>query len=122
RIRVGLGFAAELARSALRSSRAAVVAAAAALDTTPERLAPGRHVGIALVDGRSGHEESFCLGSAATAPQIRFVGGSASDAFADPPGARVFWDGGAHADAGVVALLETDLPFAVIESEHMRPT
>jgi hypothetical protein len=122
RLRVGIGLASDLARSALRSSKSAVVDAAAALGLTPEQLHPSRHVGIALVDGRSGYEESFCLGSAATAPQIKFVGGSASDMLEDPPRARVFHGGQAHANAGVVALLETDLPFAVIESEHMVPT
>jgi hypothetical protein len=122
RLRVGLGLARELGRSALRSSRDAVSEAAAALGLAPEQLQPARHVGIALVDGRSGFEESFCLGSAATAPQIHFVGGSASDGFEEPARARIFFAGQAHAGAGMVALLETDLPFAVIESEHMRPT
>lgn len=122
RLRAGIGIAHDLSRSALRSSRAAVVDAATVLGVTPEQLHPGRHVGFALVDGRSGFEESFCLGSAATAPQIRFVGGSASDDLEDPPGARVFFGGRAHGNAGVVALLETDLPFTVIESEHMIPT
>jgi len=122
RLRVGLGLATDLARSALRSSRDAVADAAEALGRAPEQLQPSRHAAIALVDGRSGFEESFCLGSAATAPQIHFVGGSASDNFEDPPRARVFHGGRAHAGAGVVAIIETDLPFAVIESEHMIPT
>ncbi|MCA9674043.1 MAG: FIST C-terminal domain-containing protein [Kofleriaceae bacterium] len=121
-LRVGLGLARDLRGSALRSSRAAVGDAAAALGVTPEQLDPARHVGIALVDGRSGYEESFCLGSAATVPQLRMVGGSASDDLGAPTRARVFFDGRAWANAGVVALLETDLPFTVIESEHMEPT
>jgi hypothetical protein len=122
RLRVGIGIAPDLQRSALRSSRAAVIEAAAALGHTPGQLQPTRHVGIALVDGRSGFEESFCLGSAATAPQIRFVGGSASDGLEPAPRARVIAGGRAHPGAGLVAVLETDLPFAVIESEHMVPT
>lgn len=125
-LRAGVGLAAELASSALRASRAAVTEAAAALGHTPEQLDPSRHVGLALVDGKSGYEESFCLGTAATAPQLRFVGGSASDEEPrgrhDAPRARVFARGRAWRNAGVVALLETDLPFAVIESEHMVPT
>jgi hypothetical protein len=75
-----------------------------------------------MVDGRCGFEESFCLGSASTAPQIRFVGGSASDGFPVEPATRVFFDGRAHGDAGVVAVLEPGQPFTVIESEHMIPT
>ena len=122
RLRVGLGIAEDLDRQALRSSRDAVTAAAGALGLAPEQLHPQRHAVIALVDGRSGFEESFCLGSAATAPQVHFVGGSASDNFEEPPRARVFFGGRAYAGAGVVAIVETELPFTVIESEHMLPT
>jgi hypothetical protein len=122
RLRVGVALAPELSRQALRSSRAAVIDAAAALGYAPDELDPRRHVAITLVDGRCGFEESFCLGSASTAPQIRFVGGSASDGFLPEPATRVFFGGRAYGDAGVVAVLEPDQPFAVIESEHMIPT
>jgi len=120
-VRVGIGLAPDLRRQALRSSRAAVTEAAAALGAEPAALDPRRHVGVALVDGRCGVEESFCLGSAATAPQLRFIGGSSSDGVAEPV-AKVFYGGQAHGDAGVVAILELDVPFAVIASEHMVPT
>ena len=122
RLRVAPALAPDLRRSVLRSSRAAVVDAAAQLGATTEQLDPRRHVALTLVDGRSGVEESFCLATAATAPHIRFVGGSASDDFGPEARTRVFLGGRAHADAGVVALVESDLPFAVIESEHMIPS
>jgi hypothetical protein len=122
RLRVAPALAADLRRSVLRSSRAAVIDAAALLDTTPDALDPRRHVAMTFVDGRSGFEESFCLATAATAPHIRFVGGSASDGYGPEPRTRVFFGGRAHVDAGVVALIESDLPFAVIESEHMVPS
>ncbi|HTJ43388.1 MAG TPA: FIST N-terminal domain-containing protein [Kofleriaceae bacterium] len=122
RLRLGIALAPELTRQALRSSRAAVIEAASALGIAPEELDPKRHVAITLVDGRCGFEESFCLGSASTAPQIRFVGGSASDGFPPEAATRVFFAGRAHGDAGVVAILEPGQPFAVIESEHMIPT
>ena len=121
-IRVAVAVAPELSRQALRSSRAAVVEAAAALGLEPEALDPRRHVAITFVDGRCGFEESFCLGSASTAPQIRFVGGSASDGYGPIAQTRVFVQGRALADTGVVAILEPDRPFAVIESEHMIAT
>jgi hypothetical protein len=122
RLRLGIALARDLSRQALRSSRNAVIEAAAVLGLAPDALDPKRHVAITLVDGRCGFEESFCLGSASTAPQIRFVGGSASDGFPPEAATRVFFAGHAHADAGVVAILEPDQPFAVIESEHMIPT
>ena len=121
-IRIAAALAPERSRQALRSSRAAVIEAAQALGLAPDALDPRRHVAITFVDGRCGFEESFCLGSASTAPQIRFVGGSASDGYGPVAQTRVFVGGRAHADAGVVALLEPDRPFAVIESEHMIAT
>src|SRR5262245_15682959 len=50
RLRAGVGLAPELSRQALRSSRAAVIDAAAALGLTPDQLDPHRHVAITMVD------------------------------------------------------------------------
>ncbi len=121
-LRVGVGVAPELSRHVLRSSRAAVVEAAAELGRAPEELERLRHVAITMIDPRARVQESFCLGVAATASRIQFVGGAASDGHADPAVTRVFCDGQVHADAAVVAILETALPFAVLQIEHMIPT
>ena len=79
-LRVGLGVAPELPKSALTRSRDAVNRAAAALGTHA-RAASTRPAtsGSRSSMGRCGHEEAFCIGSAAAAPQIRFVGGCAAD-------------------------------------------
>jgi hypothetical protein len=122
-LRVGIGVATELPKSNLARSRDAVHAAAAALGTTAEALDPARHVGFTLVDGSSGMEEGFCIASAATAPQIRVVGGSAAtEVGAKDRRAYVFANGEALADSGVVVLLETKRPFEAITSQHMMPT
>ncbi|MCE9573954.1 MAG: FIST C-terminal domain-containing protein [Deltaproteobacteria bacterium] len=121
-LRVGVGVAPELSRHVLRSSKAAVEAAAAELGVSPDALELRRHVAITMIDPRSRVQESFCLGVAATASRIHFVGGAASDGHADPEVTRVFCDGQVHADAAVVAILETTLPFAVLQIEHMIPT
>ena len=85
-VRVGVGVASELSKAALAGSRDAVHQAALALGTTAEALDPARHVAITLLDSRCNQEEAFCIGSAASAPKIRFVGGGASsDLDQDPP-------------------------------------
>lgn len=121
-LRAGIGLAGDLTSSPLVRSRDAVGLAAAALGTTPGALDPMRHVMVTLVDGCCGGEEAFCIGSAATAPQIRFVGGAAAS---EPGGTRpayVWARGEALPDAGVAVLLESQLPFAVVSSTHLVPT
>jgi hypothetical protein len=122
RINATIGVATELPKSALARSRDAMLAAAAALGTKADALEPSRHVAITLVDGTCRHEEAFCIGSAATAPQIRVIGGCAASEPHTPRRAAVWTNGEAMADAGVVILLETDIPFEAITSHHMIAT
>jgi hypothetical protein len=122
-LRVGIGVATELPKSALVRSRDAVHQAAAALGTTTEKLDSARHVAFTLVDGSCGHEEAFCIASAATAPQIRMVGGSAATEHgANHRRAYVWVNGEALADAGIVVLLESKLPFEAVTSQHLVAT
>ncbi len=122
-VRVGVGVATDLPKSALARSRDAVEKAAAALGTTAEKLDSARHVAFTLVDGSCGHEEVFCIGSAAAAPQIRMVGGSAATEHgATSRRAYVWANGEALADAGLVVVLESMLPFEAVTSQHLVPT
>ena len=121
-LRVGIGIATELSKSALEHSRDAVHAAAAALGTKADALDPQHHVAITLVDGKSGVEEAFCIASAATAPQIRVVGGCAATEVASSRRAYVWANGEVLADAGIVVLLDSKLPFEAVTSQHMTAT
>jgi len=120
-IRAGIGVATELSRAALARSGDAVQRAAAALDTTADALDPGRHIAITLIDGRDDHVEAFCIGSAAAAPRIRFIGGCTSTA--GGPGSPCMWaNGELLADAGLVVVLDSDHPFHAVTSAHLVPT
>jgi hypothetical protein len=121
-LRVGIGVATELPKSALARSRDAVERAARALDTTPAALDPNRHVALAFVDGLCGHEEAFCIGSAAAAPQIRVVGGSASTEHGSTRRSFIWANGEVLADAGVVVLLDSEVPFEAVTSSHLTAT
>lgn len=121
-LRVGLGVATELPKSALARSRNAVHQAAAALGATADSLDSARHVAFTLVDGTSSAVEAFCIGSAATAPQIRMVGGCAATELGTTRRAYVWANGETLADAGIVVLLETTLPFEAVTSQHMIAT
>jgi hypothetical protein len=125
-VRVGVGVASELSKAALAGSRDAVHQAALALGTTADALDPARHVAITLLDSRCNHEEAFCIGSAASAPKIRFVGGGASsdldqDLRQDLP-TYVWANGCVLSDAGVVVVLDSDHPFHAVSSCHLVPT
>lgn len=121
-LRVGLGVAADLPKSPLARSRDATLAACEMLGVAPQALDPQRHVAMALVDNTSGQEEAFCIGAAAAAPQIRVVGGSASTEHASVRRSFVWAKGEALADAGVVVVLESALPFETVISSHLRRT
>ena len=120
-LRVGLGVAPELSKSALTRSRDAVNRAAQSLGTSAAALDPAKHIALTVLDGTCGQEEAFCIGSAAAAPQIRFVGGST---FIVGPSRRdtVWVNGEAMRDAGAVILLESALPFVPVMSTHLVPT
>jgi hypothetical protein len=121
-VRAGAAAALGLAAQSLSASRDAVTHAAAALGRTPAELDAHRHVAVTLFDGRSQVAEGFCLATAATAPQIQFVGGAASDLIGGEPRTRVFLGGKLMDGGGVVALLETEAPFTVVAWEHLEPT
>ena len=133
-VRAGIGVATDLSGAALTHSHDAVHRAAAALGTSADALEPGRHVAITMVDGRYDREEAFCIGSAAAAPRIRFIGGCTSTDL-DPGGSAaiqtsmqtsmqtsVWVNGEVLTDAGVVVVLESDQPFHAVTSAHLVPT
>ncbi len=122
-VRVGVGVATDLPKAALVRSRDAVHQAAAAVGTTADRLDSSRHVAFTVVDGSCGHEEAFCIASAATAPQIRMVGGSAATEHGvNNRRAYVWANGEALVDAGVVVLIDSKLPFEAVNSSHLVAT
>jgi len=126
-LRVGVGVATELSKHALARSRDGVERAATMLGLRIDQLDPARHVAFTLVEGSARIEESFCIGSATAAPQLRMVGGVASTAF-DLSGQgflgkpAVFANGEALADAAVTVVLELSCPYEVITSSHLVPT
>jgi hypothetical protein len=122
-VHAGIGVAPELSKSALTRSRDAVHQAALAIGRSTTDLDSSRNVAVTLVDGKCGHEEPFCIGSAAAAPQIRFVGGcSASEPLSPQERAYVWFQGEVMTDAGIVILLESALPFHAVTSAHLVPT
>ncbi len=121
-LRVGIGVAKDLPTASLSRSRDAVAEAAKALGTPVNALDPTRHVGITVVDGTCGYEESFCIGSAAAAPQIRVVGGSTSAEVSPARRSHTWVNGEVMIDAGAVVLIDSALPFHAVSSAHMIPT
>jgi len=121
-VHAGVGVAADLPKSALTRSRDAVQRAAVSMGRSASGLDPSRHVAISLVDGRCGQEEAFCIGSAAAAPQIRFVGGCSSTEVASKRKPYIWLGGEVMTDAGIVVILESELPFHAVTSSHLVST
>lgn len=121
-VRVGIGVAQDLERSALTGARDAVCVAADALGTPPTQLDAARHVGITILDGTCGQEEAFCIGSAAVAPQVRMVGGCAATEVASSRRSYIWVNGEPMYDAGAVILVQSELPFVPLSAAHLLPT
>lgn len=121
-VHVGVGVAADLPKSALTRSRDAVQRAAVSMGRSANGLDPSRHVAITIVEGRCGQEEAFCIGSAAAAPQIRFVGGCSATEVHSPRKPFIWMQGEIMADAGIVIVLESELPFQTVNSAHLVAT
>ncbi|MEZ4361875.1 MAG: FIST N-terminal domain-containing protein [Kofleriaceae bacterium] len=117
--RVGLGVARDLGHNAVASARAATHQAACSLKIAPALLDPARHVALSLFDGRCGQEESFCVGSAGAAPQLRFVGGVP---WAPAGAANLVVGSEGLRDAGVVVVLESARAFRTVSSVHVEPS
>ena len=121
-VHVGAGVAADLPKSALTRSRDAVHRAAVSMGRSASGLDPARHVAVTLIEGRCGQEEAFCIGSAAAAPQIRFVGGCSATEIESTRKPYIWLQGEVMTDAGIVILLESELPFHAVNSAHLLPT
>jgi len=121
-LRVGIGVGVDLPKSPLTRSRDAVQAAAAALGTNPDALDPVRHFAVTLVEGRCGHEEAFCIGSAAAAPRIRFVGGCSATEVQSTRRPFTWAHGEVMTDNGIVLVLQSELPCHAVTSSHLLPT
>jgi len=121
-LHLGIGVAADLPKSALSRSRDAVHRAAVSMGRSATGLDPSRHVAITMVEGRSGQEEAFCIGSAAAAPQIRFVGGCAATEVQSMRKPNIWLGGEVMTDAGIVILFESELPFHAVNSAHLFST
>ena len=121
-LRVGIGVGVDLPKAALTRSRDAVYAAAAELGTASDRLDRSRHFCVTISDGRCGHEEAFCIGSAAAAPQIRFVGGCVATDVQSTRKPYAWLNGDVMIDAGIVVMLESELPCHAVTSSHLVAT
>jgi hypothetical protein len=121
-VRIGIGVAPDLPKSPLTRSRDAVHLAAASLGTTPDELDATKHVMITMLDGKCGHEEAFCIGSAAVAPQIRVVGGCVACEVETARKPYLWALGEVMTDAGVAIVLESERLFHALTSAHLVAT
>lgn len=74
-----------------------------------------------MVDGLSNTEETLVAAVHWAIEQVPLIGGSAGDGLAFR-GAVVVHDGRVFADAAVLILVETDVPFRVFKTQNFEPT
>lgn len=91
------------------------------LGLSPKELDASKYVGIILIDGLCGKEESVMNALGDEAPQLLIVGASAGDdlKFAST---TVSLNGEICSDAAVLAILEMKVPFEVVKTTCYKPT
>src|SRR5262249_28332011 len=117
---VAVGVARDLTTSAFVAPADAVRTAAKALDVALNKPSPDV-VGVLLVDGMGGREETVAASINAVAPHLEIAGGSAADD-GRLQTTHVFADGEAITDAAVVLLMRLGVPFSILKTEHLVPT
>ena len=83
--------------------------------------AEGGPFALTFIDGLSNHEEVTVAAFHRALPAIPLVGGSAGDGLSFRS-TRVCHEGRAHADAAVLCLVWSRVPFRLFKSEHYRPS
>lgn len=91
------------------------------LGLSPKELDASKYVGIILIEGLCGKEESVMNALGDEAPQLLIVGASAGDdlKFAST---AVSLNGKVYCDTAILALMEMKVPFEVVKTTCYKPT
>lgn len=101
--------------------RAATDRMAADLGISLRDADPERYVGLVLVEGVRGKEETANHALGMVAPALSFVGGSAGDDL-EFQQTRVFHNGESSDDGAALLVLEMAVPFTVVKTCSLVPT
>ncbi len=82
---------------------------------------PATMFGFLLVDGLSMQEEKLVAALHNALGNVTIIGGSAADDYAFKS-TWVYFEGMFHADAALITLFETTLPFRTFQIHHYQPT
>jgi hypothetical protein len=121
---VGLGLGTGLSRDAVSAGSRAVARAAEELGVRPADLHPRRHVGLVIDDAFRYKKEELLLGMLDKNQTLVLVGGGAADHEPDPAkqSALLHVDGEVATDCALIALFQTDAPWAALRSHWYEPT
>jgi hypothetical protein len=121
---VGLGLGTGLSRDAVNAGVRAVARASEELGVRPADLHPRRHVGLVIDDAFRYKKEELLLGMLEKNQSLVLVGGGAADHEPDPAkqSALLHVDGEIATDCALIALFQTDAPWAALRSHWYEPT
>ncbi|WP_050725903.1 FIST signal transduction protein [Vulgatibacter incomptus] len=119
---VGIGLGAGLSHDAVEAGARAVSHACDELGIRPHQLDSRRHVGLVIDDGFRYKKEELLLGVLDRNQSLILVGGGASDSNDSRQSAILHVDGEVATDAAIVALIQTDAPWAALRSHWYQPT
>jgi hypothetical protein len=121
---VGLGLGRGLTRDAIGAGAEAMARACADLGVPPGDLDRKRNVGLVIDDGFRMKKEELLMGMLSGSEDVTLVGGGATayEMAVGSDRARVHVDGEVATDAVLLALFQTEAPFAALRSHWFHPT
>ena len=121
---VGLGLGHGLSIDAISAGETAIKSACDELGIRPKDINARRYVGMVMDDGSKFKKEEFLLGMMGLNQDMILIGGGANDPQPDwsKRTPLVHVDGEVAGDAVMVALFNTDAPWAALRSHWFQPT
>jgi hypothetical protein len=122
--RVGLGIGERLTGDAIAAGSRAMLGACEDLGVVPADLDRRRHIGLVIDDGFRLKKEELLMGMLTDNPEVTLVGGGASayEFAAGSDRVRVHVDGQVSTDAVLLAMFETEAPFAAMRTHWFHPS
>jgi hypothetical protein len=120
---VAAGIGRRLKEDPLAAGETAMQRACEGLGVSPTAVDRKRYVGIVIDDGFQSKKDELLLGARSVCSTVTLVGGGANDDWSSPTAKGfIHLNGEVTNNAVLIALIRTDVPWAVMQTHWFQPT